>query len=234
MNEGNKNIIANEELESWLGVSRGGGRRREWREERRDETNEWASEQTSKRASERSKSSKTYGLENTTKEAVDTTKENRAYLIETRVGRVAGFLQHVTTGQVSGWLKVEVESSAQVCERNRDVTGESRPSRPSRSPSRLCFKSPSRSLFLIFCPLYQSPPTVPPFTSLLVSVSLVSTFSFRSPFIQLRREYERSYSCMFHDRGSPVRAFSYHCNVSFYLSTRKATRFFADWPGALS
>lgn len=79
---------------------------------------------------------------------VDTVEENRAQGISPRVdARGSGFLLHVTTGKVSGWLEPKL-SRAQVCERNRDVTGESRPSLASRSRLSSCLKSPSPSLSL--------------------------------------------------------------------------------------
>lgn len=118
---------------------------------------------------------------------VDTVEENRAQGISPRVdARGPGFLLHVTTGKVSGWLEPKL-SRAQVCERNRDVTGESRPSLASRSRLSSCLKSPSPSLSPFI------PPFLPIFSRyrysfLFISfLSLSLSFSLRPLLFQLHR-----------------------------------------------
>lgn len=151
---------------------------------------------------------------------VDTVEENRAQGISPRVdARGSGFLLHVTTGKVSGWLEPKL-SRAQVCERNRDVTGESRPSLASRSRLSSCLKSPSPSLSLYPA---LSPDLLPlPLLLSLYFFSLSLFLSAPSP-LPAASDTGDSDSPMLLDRC--LLALSYHCNVFIYPLRRLLVSF---------
>lgn len=153
---------------------------------------------------------------------VDTVEENRAQGISPRVdARGSGFLLHVTTGKVSGWLEPKL-SRAQVCERNRDVTGESRPSLASLVPAYPLVLS----LHLRLSPFI--PPFLPIFSRYRYSFLFISFLSLTlflsapSP-LPAASDTGDSDSPMLLDRC--LLALSYHCNVFIYPLRRLLVSF---------